>query len=1173
MNLGTFNQFLVKIFGSRNERLVRSYMQTALAAGAFEASLRSLSDEALQAKTAEFKQALASGKRPEELLVEAFAVVREAARRNVDMRHFDVQLVGGNVLYEGKIAEMATGEGKTLVATLAAYLVHLSGRKVHIVTVNDYLAKRDAEWMGPIYRALGLTVGAIQADMDTVGQERKAQYDCDITYGTNNEFGFDYLRDNMKISVDQMVQGPLEYAIIDEVDSILIDEARTPLIISGPAQDDVSRYKKADAVARKLMSLQSSYDRIKKSIDEYTRVLANAQGELAEAKRAKDSQRMQKAQAVIEKTQRQLEEARHRLAEELRGTEDQIEEETLYYNVDYERKSVHLMEKGIAAAQEIAGVGSFYLGQNSDWPHLIEQALRAHLVFEREKNYVVLDGKVIIVDEFTGRLMHGRQWSDGLHQAVEAKENVPIKEESQTLATITLQNFFKLYGQIAGMTGTAATEAEEFMKIYNLDVVTIPTNKPCIREDRDDLIYKTMREKFNAIVDEIHDVSSAGRPVLVGTVSIEKSEALSEALKRRYGIEHEVLNAKQHAREAVIVEKAGRQHVARDGSVRGNVTIATNMAGRGTDIKLGPGVAHIGGLHILGTERHESRRIDNQLRGRAGRQGDPGSSVFFLSFDDDLLRIFSPDWTVKALSLIGWEEGMPIQHKRISKGIEKAQKKVEERNFEARKSLLEYDEVMDYQRKIFYSRRRKIIEGKDLKKTIEDMIGDVINDAVDEFFAPDYPQRGISEWARVEFGVDLDPKRLRGQEAEQIVEMIRERAKKEIANDIPISLGEYLEDYDEIKTWKLDALCKWAMSAFRVNLSASKLRQMTAEEIEQTLIEAACQQVDKKDVSRVEDFLKEDYSVRMFAVWAESKFNIRLNPAELKDCTRDEARQKVVDRVAELYRKREVEYPVEYAMNMVFGPQGANVYAFEMLAEWARRKYESPLTPEELSQMQPKEIFETLLAMSKAWNNGKLMETIEQKLEAADAETLARWAKERFEAALEPEDLKDKDRAKSVLLEAGRSFLRRELADLERFVLTQIFDTTWKDHLYAMDHLKESIMLRAYAEKDPKIEYKQEGFRMFNEMLRTIEDRVTDIIFRVRLQAGQQRRSVYNVRETQKQEVSQFESAARQQAAATAPQGEQTVKTIKLEQPKVGRNDPCPCGSGKKYKKCCGQRG
>jgi len=1173
MKPARINSWLLKIFGSRNERLVRGYMQTALAAGEFESPVRALSDEQLKAKTAEFKQALAEGKRPEDILPEAFAVVREAARRNVDMRHFDVQLVGGNVLYEGKIAEMATGEGKTLVATLAAYLVHLTGRRVHIVTVNDYLAKRDAEWMGPIFHALGLTVGAIQADMDTAGDERKQQYACDITYGTNNEFGFDYLRDNMKIAAEQMVQGPLEYAIIDEVDSILIDEARTPLIISGPAQDDVTRYKKADTVARKLMSLQSSYDQLKKAIDEYTRTIANAQGELTDAKRAKDTGRMEKAQAVIDKTHKQLEEARRRLAEELRGTEDQIEEETLYYNVDYERKSVHLMEKGIAAAQEIAGVGSFYLGQNSDWPHLIEQALRAHLVFEREKNYVVMDGKVVIVDEFTGRLMHGRQWSDGLHQAVEAKEGVQIKEESQTLATITLQNFFKLYGRIAGMTGTAATEAEEFMKIYKLDVVTIPTNKPCVRDDREDMIYKTMREKFMAIVDEIHEVCCAGRPVLVGTVSIEKSEALSEALKRRYGIEHEVLNAKQHAREAVIVEKAGLQHTARDGSIRGNVTIATNMAGRGTDIKLGPGVADIGGLHILGTERHESRRIDNQLRGRAGRQGDPGSSVFFLSFDDDLMRVFAPDWTVKALSMIGWEEGMPIQHKRISKGIEKAQKKVEERNFEARKSLLEYDEVMDYQRKIFYSRRRKIIEGKDLKKTIQDMIDDVITDAAEEILAPDYPQRCISEWARAEFGVELDPKRLRGMEAEQIIETIREQAKKNIANDISVSLGEYLEDYDDPSTWKVDALCKWAMSAFRANLSASKLRQMTAGDIEETLVEAACEQVDKKDVSRIEEFLKADYPARMFAVWAQGKFNIKLDPAELKDCEASQAEQKVAQQVAALYRKREVEYPIEYAMNMVFTPKGANVYGFELLAEWARRKYESALTPEDLSQMQPKEIFNTLLDMSKVWNNGKLTQTIEHKLRSAGADTLAGWARERFDADLTADELKDKDAAKDKLLEAGRAFLRRELADLERFVLIQIFDSTWKDHLYAMDHLKESIMLRAYAEKDPKIEYKQEGFRMFNEMLQTIEDRVTDIIFRVRLQAGQQSRSVYNVSETQKQEVSQFEMAQRQRAAAAAPQGEQKVKQIKLDQPKVGRNDPCPCGSGKKYKKCCGQKG
>ena len=1171
MKLALFSKWLVKLFGSRNERLVRSYMHIALTAGQYESQMQALSDEALMAKTAAFKRTLADGARPESILVEAFAVVREAARRTMNMRHFDVQLVGGNVLYDGKIAEMATGEGKTLVATLAAYLVHLSGRHVHIVTVNDYLAKRDAEWMSPAYRALGLTVGAIQADMDTTGDERRQQYACDITYGTNNEFGFDYLRDNMKIAIEHMAQGPLEYAIIDEVDSILIDEARTPLIISGPAQDDVTRYKKADNVARQLLSLQSAYDRLKKTIDENERTIANAQGELADAKRSKDAARMEKAQAVIDKTQTQLEDAKHRLSEELRGTEDQIEENTLYYNVDYERKSVHLMEKGTAAAQDIAGVGSFYLGQNSEWPHMIEQALRAHLVFEKEKNYVVMEGKVIIVDEFTGRLMHGRQWSDGLHQAVEAKEGVQVKEESQTLATITLQNFFKLYGQISGMTGTAVTEAEEFMNIYKLDVVTIPTNKPCVRDDSEDMIYKSMREKFIAIVDEIRDVCCSGRPVLVGTVSIEKSEALSDALKRRHGIDHEVLNAKQHAREAHIVEKAGWQHTARDGSTRGNVTIATNMAGRGTDIKLGPGVAQIGGLHILGTERHESRRIDNQLRGRAGRQGDPGSSVFFLSFDDDLMRVFAPDWTVKALSMIGWEEGEPIQHKRISKGIEKAQKKVEERNFEARKSLLEYDEVMDYQRKIFYSRRRNIIQGKDLKKTIEDMINDVIGDAADKILIAEYPWRCLSEWARAEFAVDIEPKRLRGMEADWITETIREQAKKNVANDISVSLGEYLEDYEDPKTWNIEALCKWAMSGFKANLSAAKLRQMTAEQIEETLIEAACAQVDKKDASRLEEFLKDDYAPRMFAVWAQGKFDVKLDPADLKDIDPKAAARKVAAEVAALYRKREIEYPVEYAMNMVFGPQGPNVYAYETLADWAHRKYDADFTAAQLQEMQPKDIYTALLEMSKTWDDDKLRTVIENKLRAAGPESLAQWAADRFGAQLSPDDLADKDAAATRLLDAARACLRKELADLERYVLIQIFDTTWKDHLYTMDHLKESIMLRAYAEKDPKIEYKQEGFRMFNEMLETIEDRVTDIIFRVRLQAGQQARSVWNVSKTQKQEVSQFEMNQRQRAAATAPQGEQITKPIKLEQPKVGRNDPCPCGSGKKYKKCHGQ--
>ena len=698
--------------------MVKSYSVIAAEAAQFEERIKALGDDALKAKTPEFKAGIKDGAAPEDILPEAFAVVREAARRNVEMRHFDVQLIGGAVLYEGKIAEMATGEGKTLVATLAAYLVHLTGRRVHIITVNDYLAKRDAEWMGPIYKALGLTVGAIQADMDTTGDERKEQYACDITYGTNNEFGFDYLRDNMKSSLDHRVQGDLQYAIIDEVDSILIDEARTPLIISGPAFDDVSRYQKADGVARKLMSLQSTYDRTKKQIDDAERTIANAQGELAEAKKDKDAARIEKAQKAIEKAEADLQRAEANLETELRGTEDQIEEKTLYYKADREHKSVHLMEKGTSAAQEIAGVGSFYTGSNIDWPHLLEQSLRAHVTFEREKDYVVMDGKVIIVDEFTGRLMHGRQWSDGLHQAVEAKENVTVKEETQTLATITLQNFFKLYDQIAGMTGTAATEADEFMRIYKLDVVIIPTNEPCIRDDREDVIYKSLKEKFDAIVEEINEISAAGRPLLIGTISIEKSEALSAALQKRYGLEHEVLNAKQHAREALIVAKAGQQHETRDGKARGNVTIATNMAGRGTDIKLGEGVLFevlkeqddqvekgvtvytlkqrgtgnlvtfksnerladvfrikkgqkwVGGLHILGTERHEARRIDNQLRGRSGRQGDPGSSQFFLCFDDDLMRIFAPTNAVKWLSWIGWEEGQPIYHKRISKGIE-----------------------------------------------------------------------------------------------------------------------------------------------------------------------------------------------------------------------------------------------------------------------------------------------------------------------------------------------------------------------------------------------------------------------------------------------------------------------------------------------------------------------
>ena len=1160
MAFGNVSKVLLKIFGSRNERLVKAYSVIAREAAAFEDEMKQLDDEALKAKTGQFKAALAGGKRPEDILPEAFAAVREAARRNVDMRHFDVQLIGGDVLYEGKIAEMATGEGKTLVATLAVYLVHLTGRKVHVVTVNDYLAKRDAEWMGPIYKALGVTVGAIQADMDTSGDERRGQYQCDVTYGTNNEFGFDYLRDNMKVSLEHMVQSPLEYGIVDEVDSILIDEARTPLIISGPAFDDVSRYKRADQISRQLLGLQSGYDHIKAQVDSASRRIANAQGELGESKKEKSSGRVEKVQEAIAKAERERDDAQAKLSQA-----------TQYYEVELDHKQVRLTDAGEKAAQDLAGMGSFYTGTNIDWPHLLQQSLRAHVVYEKEKDYVVMDGKVIIVDEFTGRLMHGRQWSDGLHQAVEAKEGVQVKEETQTLATITLQNFFKLYNQIAGMTGTAATEGEEFMKIYKLDVVIIPTNRPCIRDDQEDVIYKTMREKFNAIVEEINQISSAGRPVLVGTISIEKSEALSESLTKKYGLEHEVLNAKQHAREAQIVAKAGQQHKGRDGAPHGNVTIATNMAGRGTDIKLGPGVAQIGGLHILGTERHEARRIDNQLRGRSGRQGDAGSSRFFLSFDDDLMRVFAPEWTVKALSWIGWEEGQPIYHKRISKGIAKAQKKVEERNFEIRKSLLEYDEVMDYQRRIFYSRRREILAGLNLKETILDMIDSVVRTQAATMLDKEYAFKCLIEWARTNFDVDLKISDVAGAPPEEIEALIKERARESITNNISLSLGEYLEDYSDQSTWDTSGLSKWAMSAFRVNLSPGKIKQQSPEEIEEQLTAAAAEQIDKKDCSQIVEFLKSDFSVRRFADWARSKFDLRLDLEQLKAIKPEEARELVLKDTLVKYRQREIEYPVEFAMSMVYGPQGANIYGFETLAAWANRKYNAGLSAEGIQNIKPRELHSRLLQLSTSFNDGKLDEELAEKVASLSTADLVKWANDRFNASLREQDLGDKQKAKDRLAEVGQRFLRSELADLEKYVLLQVYDSTWKDHLYTMDHLKDSIWTRSLAEKDPKTEYKREGFRMFNEMLESIEDRVTDIIFRVHLAAGTSARSVWNVSQTSHDEVGQFSMAEQQRAAAQAPQGETVVKQIKLEKPKVGRNDPCPCGSGKKYKKCHGQ--
>jgi len=707
---------LAKVIGTKNERDLKRLMPIVDRVRELEPSLSTLADEGLRAKTAEFKMRLERGETLDEVLPEAFAVVREVAKRVLGMRHFDVQIMGGIVLHQGKIAEMKTGEGKTLVATLPVYLNSLLGKGVHVVTVNDYLAKRDSQWMGGIYRFLGLSVGLIQHEMGD--GERKRAYAADVTYGTNNEYGFDYLRDNMKFSLGDYVQRDLDYAIVDEVDSILVDEARTPLIISGPAEESTEKYYQID-----------------------------------------------------------------RIIPRLRRDQD--------YQVDEKTRTVSLTEDGIAKSERFLGVPNLYDPSQMELLHHIQQALKAHSLFKRDVDYVVKDGQVVIVDEFTGRLMSGRRYSDGLHQALEAKEKVKIERENQTLASITFQNYFRMYEKLAGMTGTADTEAAEFASTYNLDVVVIPTNCPLVRYTYADSIYKTEREKFEAVVEDIGRRYESGQPVLVGTISIEKSERLSRMLKAR-GVPHHVLNAKYHEKEAEIVAQAGRE---------GAVTIATNMAGRGTDILLGGNpeflaldllrrqdvdpreaspeqyklaveemrriteeehreVVSLGGLHVLGTERHEARRIDNQLRGRAGRQGDPGSSQFYLSLEDDLLRLFGSDRLARIMDRLGMEEGQPIEHKMVSRAIETAQTRVEAHNFEIRKHLLEYDDVMNKQRRVIYDLRRMILSGENLKDHIEDLIDEVSGRLVDRYADPevhpeDWDLEGLREGLIGQFGLDL----------------------------------------------------------------------------------------------------------------------------------------------------------------------------------------------------------------------------------------------------------------------------------------------------------------------------------------------------------------------------------------------------------------------------------
>ena len=836
---------LTKVFGSKNERDLKRIQPLVERINSHETEVQAMSDDQLKARTPKFKERIDQGEPLDDLLPEAFATVREAALRTLKMRHFDVQLIGGIVLHEGKIAEMKTGEGKTLAATLPAYLNALTGKGVHIVTVNDYLARRDTEWMGHIYQFLGLSMGTVVHGLDDA--ERQAAYADDITYGTNNEFGFDYLRDNMKFDRNSLVQPMLNFAIVDEVDSILVDEARTPLIISGPAEKSTDLYYQVNGLIPRLSAAD-------------------------------------------------------------------------HYSIDEKARSASLTDEGVARCEQLLKVDNLFDPRYIELLHHINQALKAHTLFKRDVDYIVKEGEVIIVDEFTGRLMPGRRYSEGLHQALEAKEDVKIENENQTLATITFQNYFRMYDKLAGMTGTADTEAAEFKKIYALDVMVIPTNMDMIRDDFPDSIYKTRQDKFDAVLDEIKELNTKGQPVLVGTISIDVSENLSKKLKKR-GIKHSVLNAKNHEKEAEIIAMAGQ---------RGAVTISTNMAGRGTDIVLGEGVTDLGGLHIMGTERHESRRIDNQLRGRSGRQGDPGSSRFYLALEDDLLRIFGGERITGIMEKLGMPDGEPIEHNMISRAIENAQGRVEGHNFEIRKQLLEYDDVMNQQREVIYRQRREALDGKSLKSAI--------------------------------------------------VEMIRGKA-QEIA-----------------------------------------------------------------DAFAGEKALPEEWDLKGIRDAVFKQFNFHLNGFDadkLEDLDRDGLADLIFDTASTLYDQRET--------------------------------------------------------------------------------------------AVGPEDFRK----------------------LERVVMLQTVDNLWKDHLLSMDHLKEGIGLRGYAQQNPLIVYKKEGFEMFNDMISRVKDETLGILFRIQIE--------------EPKKINDLRQPKEQKMVFSGGEGPEKPKPAQRKAKKIGRNAPCPCGSGKNYKKCCGR--
>jgi preprotein translocase subunit SecA len=1185
-------QFLTRLFGSSNERHIRKlgYIRSknpdippTIIPGShltqvneLEEKMHALSDAELKALTPQFRQRLADGTTLEDLLPEAFAACREAALRTKNMRHFDVQILGGIVLHRGNIAEMVTGEGKTLVATLPAYLNALEQKGVHIITVNDYLARRDCEWMSPIYLALGLTAGFIQSDMDPIARRRA--YDCDITYGTNSEFGFDYLRDNMKPArwADpnyppwaQQCQKALNFAIIDEVDNILIDEARTPLIISGPAFTDIRRYAQANDIAVQLTELQKK-------------------------------------------------------------------EPGRYFEVKEKEHTCHLTDEGIHKAEELAGVESFYTAGNMEWPHLIDNALKAHHLYKKDKQYAVMrhpetgELSIIIIDEFTGRLMIGRQWSDGLHQAVEAKharDGVKIKEETQTLATITLQNYFKLYKKLAGMTGTAMTEANEFWKIYHLDVIAIPTNKPLIRINYSDVIFRTEKEKWEAVVEEIVDVHETGRPMLIGTTDVDKSIKLSGMLKRR-GVKHELLNAlpEHAAREAEIVAQAGRINA---------VTIATNMAGRGTDIILGGNpetlawarlkdqyptrldvpedewkrtveeieakekmkeqgrqVAEMGGVHIVGTERHESRRIDNQLRGRAGRQGDPGSSRFYLSLEDDLMRIFAGDWVKNMLTRLGMEDGQAIESRMVSRRIEGAQKKVEERNFDIRKNLLEYDEVMDHQRKRVYGYRQAILDGGNCKLRILDMLNEQINTAVDRFLDEDYGAAGFAQFASNRLGVELDAAEFSRSNFTEAEKTARDKASRMIATQVQEALEENL-GADDPKEWNWKALSHQVNTRYGLSTNDRQIKQIGKDNLAQYLIEEAEKAIAGVDLSAGRPFLEPDWGLRSICDWARLKFQIKLAVEDLTEKSDEETKDLLHAKVMELYRQKEMEFPVKVAMARFMADRhqvpGGQRYDREGLYHWTRLRYpesETRLSEEDFRTLSRARLQEELFTLSRKSFPEVGQDKIDEKLEEAfrgtdrsepdDAKELAESA--RKELLLEvPESVLTgiaQDAARQILWNAFDDRYRPEMRGMERSLVLSQLDVSWKNHLYTMDHLRSTVGLRGYAQEDPKTVYKREGMKEFDIMWESVQDKITDTIFRVE-EAEAFQESVWSIGATVHESAPSSISAngdsirGQQQAAISNSQhSDKKPEPIRNRGERVGRNDPCPCGSGKKYKNC-----